>query len=94
MTFNDVSDPVNDLCEEMALAIGGMAAVHDLDDELVWDLINRLETTRSKILRQLNDRDSSGQDPPGMGSAFRPHPAIENFLLKLRGVWPSPAHIK
>ena len=85
MIFNDVSEPVNDLCEEMALAIGGMAAVHDLDDELVWSLINRLEMTRSKILHRLSNRDSADQDQPGMGSVFRPHPAIEDFLLKLRG---------
>ncbi len=85
MTFNDASDPVNDLCEEMALAIGGMAAVHHMDDELIWGLINRLEATRSKILRQLSDWNSVGRDPPETASTFRPHPAIEQFLLKLRG---------
>ena len=82
---NDAADLINDLCEEVALAIGGLAAIYDIDEDLIWRLIKNLDAIRGKALRRVGIRDptDAGDSPTG-GSSFKPHPAIEDFLLKLR----------
>ena len=82
---NDATDLINDLCEEVALVVGGLAAVHDVDDDLVWRLIKNLDAIRGKALRRVGIRDPTDADGKQKGgSSFTPHPAIEDFLLKLR----------
>jgi len=82
----EARDPINDLFEEEALVIGGLVAVHKMDDDLVWRLIKNLDVIRVKVLRRLDD------EPPGDDGKswyhrpnMKPHPAIEDFLLSLRG---------
>ena len=76
---------LNDLFEEEALVIGGLIAVHDMDDDFVWRLVKNLDVIRSKMLRRLEDstqpKSSDGQSGH---SKLKPHPAIEEFLLKLK----------
>ena len=77
---------IDDLFEEEALVIGGLIAVHDVDDELVWRLVKNLDVIRGKVLRRLGDpaaADGNGTSP--QRRHLTPHPAIEDFLLKLRG---------
>jgi hypothetical protein len=69
---------INEVFEEEALLIGGLVAVHDLDDDLVWRLIRNLDVIRGKALRRLDDDDSVS------GVRDRPHPAVETFLATLR----------
>ena len=76
---------INDLFEEEALVIGGLVAVHDVDDDLVWRLVKNLDVIRGKILRRLEDKapiDREGS--PSCRPNLKPHPAIEDFLLSLR----------
>jgi hypothetical protein len=80
-----VRDLVNDLFEEEVLVIGGLVAVHRVDDDLVWQLVKNLDLIRGKFLRRLaapprGDPNSSAR----RGPEVRPHPAIEDFLLALR----------
>lgn len=78
-------DLVLDLFEEEALVIGGLAAVHDLDDDLVWRLMRNLDVIMDKSLRRLESSDAAGAShPKGESLKVTPHPAIEDFLLKLR----------
>jgi len=76
---------INDLFEEEALVIGGLVAVHRVDDDLVWRLVKNLDVIRGKALRRIEARN--GHDA-GVNAAARPnlkpHPAIEDFLLNLR----------
>jgi len=83
---NDATDLIDDLCEQIALAIGGVAAVHEVDDDLVWGLIKNLDAIRRKALLRVGIRDPKEIRGALMrGASFKPHPAIEDFLLKLRG---------
>jgi len=74
---------INDLFEEEALVIGGLVAVHRVDDEIIWRLVKNLDAIRSKTLRRIEDRSATDAGPSGCCD-LRPHPAVEDFLIKLR----------
>ena len=82
---SDVRDLIGDLLKEQALALGGLVAVHEIDDDLVWRLVKNLDAVRGRVFRRLDedapDPDEAASDPR---SNLRPHPAIEDFLLRLR----------
>lgn len=81
----EAKELINDLFEEEALVIGGLVAVHEMDDDLVWRLVKNLDVIRGKMLCRLDDRDpdDGGTSPPRRPN-LKPHPAIEDFLLSLR----------
>lgn len=81
----EAKELINDLFEEEALVIGGLVAVHNLDDDLVWRLVKSLDVTRGKVLRRLEDKAAADRDSAAPGRPnLKPHPAIEDFLLSLR----------
>lgn len=85
ITETQARDLINDLFEEEALVIGGLVAVHKVDDDLVWRLIKNLDVIRGKILRRLEDEAPPDEtDPSYRRPNLKPHPAIEDFLLALR----------
>jgi hypothetical protein len=76
---------IDELFEEEALVIGGLVAVHEMDDDLVWRLVKNLDVIRGKVLRRLEDEAPADEDgPPRRRPNLKPHPAIEDFLLSLR----------
>jgi len=76
-----VRELVLDIFEQEALMIGGMVAVHQIDDYLVWRIIKDLDTIRLRTMRQL---DAISGDAEVRRPNLEPHPAIEDFLLSLR----------
>ena len=80
----DATDMVNDLFEEEALIIGGLVAVHEMDDDLVWRLMKHLDVIRGKVLRRLEDQAPPDEKTPSGRPTLTPHPAVEDFLLALR----------
>ncbi|MBI2930973.1 MAG: hypothetical protein HYY16_04930 [Planctomycetes bacterium] len=85
MNKTEVRELINDLFEEEALVIGGMLAVDEMDDDLVWRLMKNLDVIRGKVLRRLEDKaPTDGDDSPPRRLNLKPHPAIEEFLLSLR----------
>ena len=81
----EVRELIDELFEQEALAIGGLVAVHEMDDDLVWRLMNNLDVIRGKILRRLEDMAPTADDgPPPRVPNLKPHPAVEDFLLSLR----------
>ena len=48
----DATALINELFEEEALVIGGLVAVHEMDDDLVWRLIQNFNVIRGQILRR------------------------------------------
>ena len=76
---------INDLFEEEALVIGGLVAVHRVEDDLVWRLVKNLDVIRGKALRRIEAKDgqSAGNNAAPRPN-LKPHPAIEDFLLNLR----------
>ena len=76
---------INDLFEEEALVIGGLVAVHKMDDDLVWRLIKNLDVIRGNALRRIDDEPTLDEtEPRHRRPNVKPHPAIEDFLLSLR----------
>jgi len=86
ITETQARDLINDLFEEEALVIGGLIAVHEMDDDLVWRLVKNLDVIRVKILRRLDDEGSLDDAEARRRPNMRPHPAIEEFLLSVRRV--------
>jgi hypothetical protein len=74
MSKAETKNLILDLLEEEALVIGGLVAVHKIEDEVVWRLLRRLDD---------KDPDQEGGGPPRRPN-LKPHPAIEDFLLSLR----------
>ena len=83
MYRTEVEEIIRDLFEEEALAIGGLVALHDIEDDLVWRLVRSLDVIRGKALRRLDDWEPA-EDESKSESLAKPHPAIEHFLFKLR----------
>ena len=80
-----VEELIDDLFEEEALVIGGLVAVHEVNDDFVWRLVKNLDVIRRKALRRLEDRAyDESHNPPRRRPNLKPHPAIEDFLLSLR----------
>jgi hypothetical protein len=67
-------DLIDDVFEEEALVFGGLVAIHDVDDEMVWRLMRNLDVIRRRTLGKLDDKEPN----------LKPHPAIEEFLAKMR----------
>ncbi len=86
ITAAEARELIDDVFEEEALVIGGMVALHELDEDAVWGLIRSLDIIRGKALRRLEkEGPANSGDSPARGPNLRPHPAIEDFLLALRG---------
>jgi hypothetical protein len=82
---SEAKDLILDLFEEEALVIGGLVAVHKIEDDVVWRLVKNIDVIRRKVLRRLEDKvadDGDGGQPKRPN--LKPHPAIEQFLLELR----------
>lgn len=85
ITKAEARELITDLFEEEALVIGGLVAVHEVDDDLVWRLVKNLDVIRGKILRRLEDKEIPDDTASPLHRAhLKPHPAIEDFLLSLR----------
>lgn len=72
-----VQELIDDVFEEEARLLGGMVAIGEVDDDLVWCLVRNFDLIRDKALRRLQDEVIPGSPPP------IPHPAIQDFLLSL-----------
>jgi hypothetical protein len=81
----EIGQLINDLFEEEALVIGGLVAVHRLDDDLVWRLMKNLDVIRGRFLRRVDVRETGENgNGPAPRANLKPHPAIEDFLLNIR----------
>jgi hypothetical protein len=69
-----------DAFEDVALLIGGAAALHRLKDDLVRTLVRRLDRVRARALSRLA-RAADEQLPE---RPHRLHPAVEGFLQRNR----------
>ena len=81
----EVRELINDLFEEEALVLGGLVALHKIEDDVIWRLIKSLDSIRRKVLHRLEDKaPEDGDGGPARRPNLKPHPAIEDFLLSLR----------
>lgn len=85
LTKTEAKDLINDVFEEEALVLGGLVALHDVEDDLVWRLVRNLDSIRGRALRSLDDSELPEAEEAGPKRPdLRPHPAIEEFLLRIR----------
>lgn len=70
--------------DDIALVVGGAAALHQLDDDLVWTVIKRLDRIRVRLLRDLRGLTSHDKVDPDPAKPPRVHAAVEEFLARNR----------
>jgi len=70
---------LTDLFEELALTFGGLSFVYEIPDDAIWSFIQSADALRRRAFRRLD-----GTETPSLGRDWDPHPAIQEFLLKIR----------
>jgi hypothetical protein len=66
----EVKELIDEVLEEQALAIGGLAADYGMEDRVIRGLIKSLSSIRDRAIRRLDEEQV-------------PHPAIVEFLARL-----------
>jgi len=74
---------LTDVFEELGLALGGLLAIHDVPDKFVVRLFRDMEEIHDRAVRRADPEGKPRQEHLGV-SGFEPHPAVEEFLRKLR----------
>ncbi|MCC6392613.1 MAG: hypothetical protein IT167_18580 [Bryobacterales bacterium] len=75
---------VRDAFDDVALVVGGVAVLHNLDDDLIWTVMKRLDRIRVRLLRNLKGATAGGEFEPNSGKAPRTHAAVDEFLFRNR----------
>ncbi len=83
MSTTEVRELIDDAFEELALAAGGLVATEPVPDEVIWKFIRNLEVVRGRTLRRIGEEGTRSLGPDREADT-RPHPAIEQFLRRLR----------
>jgi len=75
---------VRESLEDIALVIGGAAALHHIDDDLIWSVMKRLDRIRVRLLRDLKGLARRDEFQPNPVKSPRVHAAVEEFLSRNR----------
>jgi hypothetical protein len=70
--------------DDIGLLVGGAAALHQLDDDLVWTLTKRIDRIRVRLLRDLKGLAHRDELEPKTTIPPRVHAAVEEFLIRNR----------
>ena len=76
---------IRDAFDDIALLVGSIAAIHNLDDDILWSLMKRLDRIRVKLLRNLQGDAAREDFEPASMRPPRTHPAVDEFLARNRG---------
>jgi hypothetical protein len=76
---------VRDAFDDIALLVGSIATIHNLDDDLLWTLMKRLDRIRVKLLRNLLGGTAREDFEPTASRPPRTHAAVDEFLARNRG---------
>ena len=76
---------IRDSFDDIALLVGSIAAIHSLDDDILWSLMKRLDRIRVKLLRSLQGGAVREDFEPGSMRPPRTHAAVDEFLARNRG---------
>jgi hypothetical protein len=69
---------VRDAFDDVAIVIGGAAASYQLEDDLLWTLMSRLDRIRVRTLHRL----TAGGPIAATAAVPRLHPAVDQFLAR------------
>lgn len=81
---HNVDSLVREAMADVALVIGSAAALHQLDDDLVWTVMKRLDRIRIRLLRELKGLAPREEYEPGGARPPRIHAAVDEFLVRNR----------
>ena len=70
--------------DDIALLVGGAAALHQLEDDLVWTLTKRMDRIRVRLLRDLKGLAPGPELEAQTIRTPRVHVAVEEFLIRNR----------
>lgn len=80
----NVEPLVREALADVALVIASAAALHQLDDDLVWTVMKRLDRIRVRLLRELKGLAPREEYEPGGTRPPRIHAAVDEFLVRNR----------
>ncbi|HOK47304.1 MAG TPA: hypothetical protein PLK67_15290 [Bryobacteraceae bacterium] len=80
----NVESLVREALADVALVIASAAALHQLDDDLVWTVMKRLDRIRVRLLRELKGLAPREEYEPGGARPPRIHAAVDEFLVRNR----------
>jgi hypothetical protein len=81
---SNVESLVREALADVALVIGSAAALHHLDDDLVWTVMKRLDRIRIRLLRELKGLTPREEYESGGARLPRIHAAVDAFLVRNR----------
>ena len=72
---------LDQIFEELGLAVGGLVHRHTVPDGFIWQLFEHLERIHGKARQAVS---AGGRVQPSVDPHFRPHPAANRFLQRIR----------
>jgi hypothetical protein len=72
-----------DAFEEAALVLGGLFAVHEVEDEVIWRAMKGLIVIYRKARNAIRDSEP-GRPSDSRGGEPKPHPAVVEFLTQIQ----------
>jgi hypothetical protein len=80
----DSESLVRHALDDVALIVASAAGLRQLDDDLVWTVLERLDRVRIRLLRDLRGLSSNNGCWPTPPEPSCVHPAVEEFLFRNR----------
>ena len=77
-----IPDIVREMCREIIICLGGVFAVHEVPDDLIWQIAKSLDRIFQKTLAVLGEEENIPEN--GIPERkYQPHPAIQHVLERL-----------
>lgn len=83
-SFPQTESLVRAALDDIALVFGGAATLHQLDDDMVWSVMRRLDRIRVRLLRDIKGRALRPETEPSTPKPPRVHAAVDEFLARNR----------
>ena len=78
---------VREMCREIILCLGGVFAVHEVPDDVVWQIAKSLDQIFQKALSKAR-LEKNVLDNGIPEKKYQPHPAIQHVLGRLQANHP------
>lgn len=75
---------IRDSFDDIALLVGSTATIYNLDDDVLWTVMKRLDRIRVRLLRDLTGLTGRENFEPTPVRPPRTHPAVDEFLARNR----------
>jgi len=77
-----IRDDFRELSQEVVLCLAGVFAVHQIDDDVVWEVARSLDRVFDRYRRRIEGTAPDGK-PDTEARKHRPHPAMAYLLHRL-----------